>query len=248
MLAITPKDTQGKHWSEPANLLPYTHHSLVPVIGTEVGRLGASMPLAIHDDQLVGVCGFQPDHNLYIDPKGQWLGTTTPQWFSTHPVYLHTLGSTKAIPCIDTSTSLIVDPPAGEPIHDTNNQLNPNIQTRIQHLVQTQPTRQKTQQAVTVLKQADVLIPWPKNIIEQHNISIQGLYTLDERALAKLPDAEYLNLRKHGAIALGYALSYSLNQIHILKRLQRLNGAKPETTEELDLDELFGEKDDLIQF
>lgn len=97
MLAIAPKDTRNKHWSEPTNLLPYKHHALVPILGSEAGRLGASMPLAIRNNQLIGVCGIQPEHNIYIDPKGQWLGTNTPQWLSTHPVYLYPVAD-KLIP------------------------------------------------------------------------------------------------------------------------------------------------------
>jgi hypothetical protein len=112
MLAISLKDTQNKHWSEPTNLLPFKHQALIPILANEAGRLGASMPLAIHNKQLVGVCGIQADHNLYIDPKGQWSGNVVPEWLQTSPVYLQMINSTKAVPCIATPTSCLIDPPA----------------------------------------------------------------------------------------------------------------------------------------
>ena len=114
-------------------------------------------------------------------------------------------------------------------------------------LVADHPRKQQTQNALKALIEAKVLMPWPEGLVEKHEMAIDGLLTLNEKALAQLPDEDYLALRKVGAIALGYALSFSLNQLHLIGRLKRLNGKK-QAVDQVDLEKFFGEDDDGLKF
>ena len=89
-------------------------------------------------------------------------------------------------------------------------------------------------------------MPVPPSLLDHFKITIPHLLTLDEKALSQLNDEHYLALKKAGAIALGYAISFSLNQLHLLGRLTRLHGGAH--LEEVDLDKFFGDDDDSVKF
>jgi hypothetical protein len=246
MLALNPKDTQGQGWIVPHDLHPFKAHSLIPVLGQEVGRLAGSLPLAIHNKKLVAICGTSQQYNLFISPKGEWMGNVKPLWLDTYPFFLYSVGN-KAIPCFDKTSGWLTDDTQGEAFFNKDNELNPQAKQRVQNLIDNHTKSVKTEQAINALAQAKVLQPVSQNLISHYGIEHKGLLTLDERALAQLDDVSYLNLRQVGAIALGYAISFSLNQLHLLERLNRVNG-EPKKTDEIDLDRFFGDDDDTFKF
>lgn len=246
MLPLTPKDAQGQGWSVPQDLMPFKSHALIPVLATEAGRLAGSMPLAVLNDKLVAVTGTQTNYNLFINAKGQWMGHVLPQWFETYPFFLQPVGD-KAIPCFDTDSGWLTPDTQGEAFFNDNQRLNPKAQQRVQKAIDNFPKKQKTDKAMSALKQANVLMPWPQSLIERYQIDVPDLMTLDEKALSQLDDDAYLALRKVGAIALGYAISFSLNQLHLIERLSRLNGQR-KSVENVDLETFFGEEEDSLKF
>ena len=53
---------------------------------------------------------------------------------------------------------------------------------------------------------------------------VEGLFCVDEAALNKLDDEDFLAARKAGGLALAYAQLLSMNQLAVLERLGELRG------------------------
>lgn len=245
-IAISPNDTHGKGWTVPENLLPFKTKSLIPILAHEAGKLASSVPLAIYKNQLVAVCGTRPDDNLFIDMKGQWMGNVEPQWLSTYPFFLFSVGD-KAIPCFDTDSGWLTSDTEGEPFFASENQFNTYAEQRVKTIMEIHPKKVHTDKVVKALLAAKVLSRWPQHFIDHYQILHTELYMLDEKALSQVSDETFLELRSIGGVALAYAMSFSLNQHHILERLNRMHGvAKEDVTE--DLDALFGGEDDTLKF
>ena len=103
------------------------------------------------------------------------------------------------------------------------------------------------QVAVQALVDAKVLMPWPDTFKAQLGLQLEGLHCVNEAALAQLPEADFLVLRQKQALGIAYALNLSLQQGHLLLRLQKHN---PAVDTPADVDALFGNKggDDTIHF
>lgn len=89
-------------------------------------------------------------------------------------------------------------------------------------------------------------MPWPTTLVDQVGLKLSGLYCLNEAALAKLSDESFLALRKAQALGIAYGVNMSLQQVHLLMRLQRHN---PAVDSPIEVDVLFGKNgDDTISF
>ena len=55
-------------------------------------------------------------------------------------------------------------------------------------------------------------------------VPVEGLFSVDEAALNKLDDEDFLALRKAGGLAIAYAQLFSMNQLAVLERLGELRG------------------------
>ena len=74
---------------------------------------------------------------------------------------------------------------------------------------------------------ADVGLITPWEISFKHGekvVPVEGLYSVDEAALNKLDDEDFLAVRKAGGLALAYAQLLSMNQLVVLERLGELQG------------------------
>ncbi len=250
MIALSVKETEGKAWKVPSSLLSFKNFGVVPVNIHEAGRIGSTMPLAVKDGELMALCGTSEDSNLFIDTKGAWIGVASPEWFETYPFFLYSVGK-QAIPCFDTDSGWLLEGSdavvEGESFFTDEKVLSEQVKLRVDKLSQSHGKLLQTQLAVKALVAAKVLMPWPEKIINHYDIKISSLLTLDEKAFNDLSDEQFLLLKKSGAIALGYMLAFSLNQAHILERLNRLNGvSKPAV--EFDVERFFGEDDDSLKF
>ncbi|WNL40137.1 SapC family protein [Halomonas sp. PAMB 3232] len=248
LLVLNPRECEGKTWHPPVDLDFASSHALLPLHGRELARAAASMPLALIQGakgwQLVGVCGLAQGHNLFIR-EGKWLGSYRPEWLSTWPFEIVTQGDRGAV-AFDRDSGLEDEHGAGEPFFDDQGEMYPAVSSRVETLKASFTRHRATQKALNALAEAEVLTPWPESLRESASISIEGLYMIDERALAELGDEAFLALRKAQALPIAYALNLSLTQTHLLARLARINPGHVAAPE--NLDDMFDGDDDEFSF
>lgn len=246
-LVLSPKECQGLSWHPPADLRFAASRALLPLHAGELAKAAASMPIALvkhgREWMLVGVCGINPGHNLFIK-DGKWLGNYRPAWLSTYPFEIVTVGE-KGLVTFDRDSGLL-GAEEGEPFFDAQGQMREAVATRVEALKAAHAKHQATQKALSALAKAKVITPWPEALQSQLGLAIDGLHMIDERALAKLDDEAFLALRKAQALPIAYALNLSIPQTHLLARLARLNPGSVAAPQ--NLDELFGEGDDELSF
>lgn len=233
LLPLTSSDCGNLRWRVPVSLAYLQSRDTLPVQIVEAGRLAGVMALAFCRDtqqpsgwSLVVVCGRQKGSNVYIDHDGLWLAHIKPESVKHLPFSLLPLGKGKVLPCFDKTSNLLCDSTDGELFFDVEGQFAGEARSRIDALVQWQFKVQQTQAAVAALVSARLVIPWSPILREKSGVALDDLYTLDEKALHALDDETFTSLRKSGALTLAYAVAFSLNQCHMLARLERMRAGK----------------------
>ncbi|MCP1314293.1 MULTISPECIES: SapC family protein [unclassified Halomonas] len=247
-LVLNPRECEGKTWHPPHDLAFAASSVLIPLHGRELAKAAASMPLALVEVagvwQLVGVCGLALGHNLFVR-EGKWLGSYQPEWLSTWPFEIATRGE-RGYVTFERESGLEDVHGAGEPFFDDQGQMSPAVASRVEALKASFPRHQATRKAVAALVEAGVVTPWPEALKQSQGVALDGLYMVDEPALAKLDDAAFLELRRLQALPIAYALNLSITQTHLLGRLARLNPGQVATPD--NLDSVFGNDDDEFSF
>jgi len=246
-LVLSPKECQGKTWYPPQDLAFAQYRSLIPLHAGELAKAAAAMPLAAVKERrewrLVGVCGLEPGHNLFVR-RGQWLGHYRPEWLSSWPFEIVTAGE-KGVVTFDRDSGLLASEGEGEPFFDAEGQMTEAVATRVEVLKAAHLKQQTTQKALSVLAKAKVITPWPEALKSHLDLSIDGLHMVDEKALAQLGDESFLTLRRAQALPIAYAVNLSIPQTHLLARLARLNPGSVAAPESLDD---FFEDDEELSF
>lgn len=241
---ISPHNCQSLRWVCPQDLNFAGSYALLPLHAGELAKAAASMPLAlVHQEdewQLVGVCGLAPGHNLFIQ-GGQWLGAYQPLWLSTYPFRLLQVGTQAVLTCAPEAKAPEGE---GEPFFADDDQPAPAVTKRLELLKSSHSLQQATVRAIKALVDMDLVTPWSDSLRQQLGIQFTGLHRVDEHALSKLDDASFLQLRQ--ALPLAYALNFSIQQCHLLQRLERINPFPAKAV--ADVDKLFGQQDDTIRF
>lgn len=249
-LVLSPKECQGLSWYPPLDLAFAAHQALLPLHAGELAKAAASMPLALieqgRDWRLVGVCGLTPGHNLFIK-QGKWLGHYRPDWLSSWPFEIVTVGE-KGLVTFDRESGLSgeegrVGEESAEPFFDEQGQMKEAVATRVEALKTSYGKQQATQKALSVLGTLGLVAPWPEALQRQLGLAIDGLHMVDEKALAQLDDESFLTLRRAQALPIAYAVNLSLPQTHLLARLARLNPGSVAAPE--NLDSFFDSDEDL---
>ena len=249
LLVLNEKDCQGLAWRPPVDLAFAAQKVLVPLHAGELSQAAATMPLAFtrlgSSWRLVGVCGLQSGHNLFIK-KGKWLGQYQPEWLGTWPFEMVSIG-TKVLVVVDRDSDLVCKQgdSSGEPFFDQNGELALSAHQRVEVLRQSFGRQQATSKALAALAEHGVMTRWPQSLAEKIGLSVDNLYMADEKALAQLSDEAFLALRRSQALPIAYAVNLSVPQTHLLGRLAKVN---PGDAEAVDLDALFGEDDDDLSF
>lgn len=235
-LVLTPNECQGLTWRPPRDAAFAQHQALIPLHAGELAKAATSMPLALVKDgrewRLVGICGIEPHHNLFIK-DGRWLGHYRPEWLTSWPFKIINVGE-KGVFTFDRDSGLLASEGEGEPFFDNQGQMTEAVATRVEALKAAHRKQQVTQKALSVLATLGVIMPWPETLHEQLGLSIHGLHIVNEKALAKLDDEAFLIMRRAQALPIAYAVNLSIPQTHLLVRLARLNPGSMATPESLD--------------
>ncbi|WP_404342574.1 SapC family protein [Vreelandella venusta] len=198
----------------------------------------------------VALLAVEQSQNLYVHPDGRWLGGYVPASLRGYPFSLLPDEHGQRVLCID-AEQLTDAADLGQPLFDEHGHPSTAVAKQLDFHKYCEANRQRTQQAVDALQQADVLHPWPLEVNQgegETSRKIEGLYRIDEKALNTLEATTYATLQ--GApMALAHAQLFSAHQLSQLTERARFHAqhASQEVPENLD-SVLDGVNDDDLTF
>ncbi len=220
----------GKGWRHPAGYGFVAADTIAPLGGSEFAHAAAAMPIAFIERSghflPVALLGLAKGSNVFVGPGGQWLGGYVPAVLRAYPFSLmRGEGSEQTFLCVDEDSGLIVDgdgetvekffEPDGSPSAMTN--------TLTDFLHSIEQDQIQTDLAVTALAEAGVIKPWPLTApVGNQQVTVSGLYRVDEPALDALDDATFLKLRKASSLPVAYGQILSMGQAGVLSRLSAI--------------------------
>jgi len=232
MVNIVPVDRErhaGKGWRPSQDYSFAAQQVVVRLVGAEVTAVAIAMPIAFVEQSgsyvMVGLMSPMQGRNFFVAPNGQWLSTFVPSALRTYPFSLARIeGRQQIILCIDEDSGRVVDAGVNADVTKFfDEQGNPSAATRamLDYLQQVESNRLATDLAVAGLADAHVLEPWPLAVQDEkkQEVSVQGLFRINEPALNALDDQAYLKLRKLGALGIAQAQLISMQAIAVFRQL-----------------------------
>jgi hypothetical protein len=253
--ALSPSRHAGKTWSPPSHFGFAKQTTYVDVIGAEVAQVATNMPLALVRDgerfKLIGLLSYRGRHNVFVAPNGRWMGSYIPAAFRIHPFRLIRVSTPeKLILCVDETSGLIKDG-GGQTLFDDAGQLSKSVSGIVTALQGLEKGRAVITVATRALEEAGIIVPWQIDVKGNTAGSIfEQLYRVDEPSLQGLDDANFLKLRKAGALALAYAQIVSMARVEFLEQLTAFHqGSAATASNGTTLADLLGDpKAELLNF
>jgi hypothetical protein len=226
---VTRERHAAKRWRRPVNFAAAAGSAVVPVVGGELARLAAAMPVAFFEQsgryQLVAVLSLTPGHNMFVGSDGRWVGGYIPAWCRSYPFHLvQPEGSEDAVLCVDEEGALIAEGESGgEDFFDPEGAVSQALRPIVDLLLESERSRKATEIAVSALAEAGVITPWPITVkTDEGEKPLTGLHRIDEPALNALGDEGFLKLRKASALPVAYAQLLSMGQLSVFADLAKL--------------------------
>ena len=225
LTAISKEQFSGKAWQRYTSYAFAARETLIPLVVAELTQAVPAMPLGFVQSgegfQLVAVTALQQGANLFVAPDGCWLGAYVPATLRGYPFRLvKPQDRADSVLCIDEASGLVVEAGQGETFLDEDGQPSKAVKDVLELLSQVERSRMVTQAAVDALVAAGLIQPWPLSIQQgEQNVSVTGLYRIDEAGLNALETEAFLTLRRSGALPVAYAQLMSMNQLTVLQQL-----------------------------
>ncbi|NCP65818.1 MAG: SapC family protein [Paraglaciecola sp.] len=198
---------------------------LVPVVVQEVMDCAIEYPVVLvknaHSGQfvLVAMMGLKSGENLYCG-EVKFDGHYVPQVLRHYPFVLQATPNSEHMLLSIDEHSPLVNQQEGEHLFDSAGEQSPFLVNKAKALQLHHEQQQITESFVALLLQYQLL--------SQQQLTIQlgagqptildGVYLVDQKRLDELSEAEYLALRKNGALAIIHAHLLSLKQLNRLAR------------------------------
>jgi hypothetical protein len=230
LAAITPERHAGKVWKHGTDYAFAAEDNVISLVGAELTKVVLGMPTGFvkldAGYQLVAITSLQPGLNLYVAPDGKWLGEYIPAALRAYPFKLAQHESAgEFILCINEASGLVAESEDdGNAFFDNQDQPTQKTMEILNFLLEVKASLAVTQEAVNALADAGLITPWEINLKQgEQVVPVKGLFGIDEAALNRLEDKNFLTLRKSGALAIAYAQLMSTNRIARLESLDQLH-------------------------
>lgn len=222
---ITKAAYANKYWQPFANFSFTRHERVAPLVLVELAKAQQSLPVAFaqqgDDYQLVALLGLT-EGNAFINAQGQWFsGVYIPAVFRSYPFRIAKSEDDQYMLCIDEDSGLVTES-VGEAFFDADGQASEKVQSILTMLVQVAQNQSVTQAAITALAKYQLIVSWPLTLqVDEGARSIEGLYRIDEAALANLSSAALSELMQSGALLVAYAQLFSMQNLKTLTQLMQ---------------------------
>lgn len=210
--------------------------------------------------ELVGLQSFSPGKNSFLLPDGRWLGGYKPAFYRAQPFALQPEDQGNQLQLSIKSDCVILDPAVDDlRFFQEDMELTPRMKEVVKFLTETLRSRQTTMALCRALQKANLIVPWsfsfsqPDNNNKPQEKMVGGLYHIDSDALKALPAEQLTALNASGALSLAYGQIFSEARLRDMAKLEtaqrqlqqkQVQGKSPE----LDLNALFGDKDEVFSF
>ena len=246
------------------------HMPTVPLVAEELAHVTQHMAVAfqaIHPGteherfELVGVQSIVPNKNLFVVDDGRWLTGYRPAFYRSHPFALLTNPETQQIEMSIDSDHVVENPDENTPrLFDEEENLTKQLRKTVEFLGKTLQNRNKTMELCRELQDAGLIKPWAIKFSssdkdgESQIRTLQGLCHIDTNALKALDGEILTKLNQSGALELAYAQLLSEPRVSGLGTLANVHqkleakAKQQDTAAEIDLDDLFGDNDEMFSF
>ena len=227
MATITPisRDTHGsKRWKRSQSCKFAATDTVAPLVTNELPRAALSLPIGfvvLGDDFVpAAVLGLAPGQNLFVAPDGRWRGRYIPAAYRSYPFILAQADEDREVLCIREDSGLVTDGPEGEPFFEENGELSNSTAELLSFLQKVSANRKATQRVCAILKELDLIQPWPITINTSAGPqNLSGLHRIDEAALNALSGEALLKVREAGGLAVVYCQLMSMQHLPDLGQL-----------------------------
>jgi hypothetical protein len=217
-VAISYSAHAHKSWLGPASHDFVARDPLIPIGMQEVLEAVPHLPIAFIQAadglRVVVALGFEPNQNLIVNAKGQWLSPFRPVRIRTHPFTLAPLPSGDFGLCLWEDSGLVGGEGAGQPFFTPDGALYPIVQQVMETLIAAEKAKAVAVALAKQLFEAGVICPWEIMIPDgERKRKIEGLFRIDEEKFRTLDDETYLKLRRSDAITLAYCQLISMQNL-----------------------------------
>ncbi len=220
---LSTKVHAAKRWKRPASHAFAQKDITAPIISAEFPQAVGAFPIAfiVHEETVspVVLLGFEQGFNLFVDKAGRWLGAYTPLVLRAYPFKLARAENNQVILCIDHDAGLITDA-EGEQFFDAGGNPSAAVKSVLDLLNHLQAGQAATAIACATLAKHALLKPWALPFKSPAGpVKLGGIFQVDEQALNQLADADFLELRRTGALPMAYCQLLSMMRVSELERL-----------------------------
>lgn len=247
---ITKAEFSHKRWQPVRTYSFASKDSICSLVSQELPKAAMSFPIAmayIHEKpSFVAVQGIKPGTNVFVDKNGKWIGNYIPAAYRGYPFTLANTDDSQQVLCFDEESDLLSD--SGERFYDDNGKPAAAIKRIVDFLKQVQKKRTITQKICSVLHEKNLIQPWSIKVkVKDEETPVKGLFRIDEAALNALDKDSFDEIRQAGALPLIYCQLLSMQKLRALVDLAvKIEWQKPVIVP--DIDQLFGEGNDLFKF
>lgn len=203
-----------------SNMAHVSSQQVIPIVFQEFLAAARTYPIVFVKNtdtgrfQSVCVLGIKPGENKFVK-NNQWLTGYIPQVVRNAPLYLIAEeGSQNLLHLGIDETSSRVDLDEGELLFDAAGKETDYLMARKNNLVAYLENESITKNIIDLLVEMDLLTHQHLSVqVAGENVSIKGVYIIDEDKLSQLADNHVLTLHKNGLFAPIYAHLMSLHQL-----------------------------------
>jgi SapC len=183
-----------------------------PVVWVRAGQGPDGKPLYAP----VAVFGVQPSQNLCIDGD-RWRVRYVPAMLRFYPFALVRTGEDQAAVCIDQSWPGLSND-TGERLFDDEGKATELMTTIQRQLEELEVEIERTRLLGELLMAKGLLqdMRFEATLSDGSKLNVDGFYSIDDKKLAALPDADLLDLQKKGVMSLIHAQQISMGNMRRL--------------------------------
>lgn len=202
-----------------------------PLVLAEIEAVAAAMPVVFAGDgaalEPVALLRLVPGGpSAFVSPAGLWLATYVPSLIRVHPFSAMAVGEDdRMMLMVDEGSGLVGDGPDGEPFFAEGDGLAPAVADLVSFFRQREASAARARAAAARLEALGLLAPFAP-AVEAPAGAWDGLRAVDRARFEALGDAEYLELRRLGAVAMVHAHFVSLAQVPWLARAEAVRDAE----------------------
>jgi hypothetical protein len=217
----------------------------------------AFMPVKTGADagfELVALLSPVPGRNLYLRPDHKWVAGYVPAWVRLYPFRPAPVqGGESEVLCIDSSAICQETEGQAHLLFNPDGKVSPSLKKIMQVATEYAKSRATTQKAVHSLNTMGLIKKWPIKLKDAQGAPYESVdaFHIDGQKLSALNGSDLEVLNRNGGLQIAYAQLLSEQRSAHFERLLRAweeHKHDQVSSESMDIDSLFGAKDDTLKF